>query len=104
MIENKRKKGNVFMEVAKNIDPIPKTFDSIEEAAEFWDTHDTADYEESLREVKDVKINIKTITREIKFEPDVALKISRFAKAEGISFSFLVNLWMKEKLEVDGLS
>ncbi|MBM3236260.1 hypothetical protein FJZ31_08175 [Candidatus Poribacteria bacterium] len=87
------------MEAVKKIDPIPETFDSIEEAAEFWDSHDTVDYEEYLKEVKDLNFNIKTITREVKLEPDIALKISRFAKAKGISFSSLVNLWMKEKLE-----
>jgi len=28
----------------KHIDPIPDEFARYEEAAEFWDTHDTADY------------------------------------------------------------
>lgn len=28
----------------KIIDPIPEEFGSYEEAAEFWDTHDTTDY------------------------------------------------------------
>jgi len=28
----------------KRVDPIPEEFASYEEAAEFWDTHDTTDY------------------------------------------------------------
>lgn len=28
----------------KEIDPIPESFDSLEEAGEFWDEHDTSDY------------------------------------------------------------
>ena len=28
----------------KQIDPLPDEFSSYEEAAEFWDTHDTTDY------------------------------------------------------------
>lgn len=28
----------------EQIDPIPEEFASYEEAAEFWDTHDTTDY------------------------------------------------------------
>ena len=28
----------------KAIDPIPEEFSSYEDAAEFWDTHDTTDY------------------------------------------------------------
>ena len=27
----------------KHVDPIPETFGSLEEAGEFWDTHDTLD-------------------------------------------------------------
>lgn len=31
-------------------EPIPKHFKSVEEAAEFWDTHDLADYWDLTRE------------------------------------------------------
>ncbi len=80
------------------VDPIPESFTSIEEAVEFWDAHDIADYEAYLKEVQDVNLNLKTITREVKFEPEVALKVARLAKAKGVSFSELINFWMKEKL------
>ncbi len=32
----------------KHVDPIPKEFASYEEAAEFWDTHDTTDYPDNF--------------------------------------------------------
>lgn len=35
----------------KQVDPIPEEFASYEEAAEFWDTHDTTDYPESFETV-----------------------------------------------------
>ncbi|HEV7375566.1 MAG TPA: CopG family antitoxin [Pyrinomonadaceae bacterium] len=35
----------------KNVDPIPEEFASYEEAAEFWDTHDTTDYPNSFETV-----------------------------------------------------
>lgn len=35
----------------KRIDPLPDEFKSIEEAAEFWDTHSITDYEEFLKPV-----------------------------------------------------
>jgi hypothetical protein len=35
----------------KDVDPLPEEFASIEEAAEFWDTHDLTDYEEYLEPV-----------------------------------------------------
>jgi hypothetical protein len=81
--------------------PIPENFTSVEEAVEFWDTHDTADYEAHLKEVQDVEVNLKIITREVKFEPEVALKVSKLAKAKGVSFSELINRWIKEKLNCD---
>ena len=36
----------------KKIDPIPKEFNNYEEAAEFWDKHDTTAYLKSSRPVK----------------------------------------------------
>jgi hypothetical protein len=36
----------------KQIDPLPKRFESVDEAAEFWDTHDLTDYEEFLEPVE----------------------------------------------------
>ena len=85
--------------VVRKKDPIPESFNTLEEAAEFWETHDTADYKAYLKEVKDIEIDIKTITREVQFEPEVALEVARLAKAKGLSFSVLVNSWVKEKLE-----
>jgi glycosyltransferase involved in cell wall biosynthesis len=33
--------------------PVPEHFGSVEEAAEFWDTHDSADYEDYMKDVRD---------------------------------------------------
>ena len=35
----------------KSRDPIPEEFATLEEAAEFWDTHSLADYEDVQQEV-----------------------------------------------------
>ncbi len=40
------------MSKTKQIDPIPDEFRSYEEAGEFWDTHDTADYSNIFRTVE----------------------------------------------------
>jgi hypothetical protein len=42
----------ITMNTDKRIDPIPEEFDSYEEAAEFWDTHDTTDYPDAFRSVE----------------------------------------------------
>ena len=48
-------------EVKEQRDPIPETFASIEEAAEFWDSHSTADYEDLMHDVHfDVDIKRRT--------------------------------------------
>lgn len=39
------------MSKKKQIDPIPDEFQSYEEAGEFWDIHDTADYPDIFRTV-----------------------------------------------------
>jgi glycosyltransferase involved in cell wall biosynthesis len=36
----------------KRRSPLPEHFDSLEQAAEFWDTHDSADYEEFMSDVE----------------------------------------------------
>ena len=43
----------------KSRDPLPEHFASLEEAAEFWDTHDSSDYEEYFVDV-DVEVDLKT--------------------------------------------
>jgi len=47
------------MESKQNHDLLPEHFESVEEAAEFWDSHDSADYEEFMRDVEcefDIKL------------------------------------------------
>jgi len=39
------------MAKSKHIDPIPEKFASLEEASDFWDTHDAGDYEEFMRPI-----------------------------------------------------
>jgi predicted transcriptional regulator len=40
----------------KQVEPIPEEFTSYEEAAEFWDSHDTTDYPDAFRTVEDIQI------------------------------------------------
>ena len=42
----------------KERDPLPESFASIEEAADFWGTHSLADYWDQTIEIKDVKIDL----------------------------------------------
>jgi predicted transcriptional regulator len=40
------------MSKKKTVEPIPNKFNSYEEAADFWDTHNTTDYPNDFRTVK----------------------------------------------------
>jgi len=80
----------------KRRDPLPEHFASLEEAAEFWDTHDSADYEDHMRDVE-CEVEIKYHQFLISLDSDLFRKVSSIAQSKGISSETLVNLWIQEK-------
>lgn len=79
-------------------DYIPEEFISLTEAAEFWDTHDSADYEDLMEEVSfETNLPPKS-TRWYTIAKDLAAQIDEIAKEQGISTQTLINLWLQEKL------
>jgi len=53
------------------ISPIPEEFASYEEAADFWDTHDTTDYLDSLETVSLETVDLKRRQFEIEVDADL---------------------------------
>lgn len=80
----------------KQTDNIPEKFDSIEAAAEFWDSHDVTDYFDLTKEVSDVKIEL--VRKYFKIESNLVKKLSAEAHKKGCSAEALINLWLQEKL------
>ena len=81
----------------KTIDPIPDEFTSVEEAAEFWDTHSLADYWDQTQEVE---IEVQAPRRQwVPLASDLADKTAEKARQEGVSLETLVNIWVAEKLK-----
>ncbi len=80
---------------------IPR-FKSVEEAAEFWDTHSLADYEDELEEVPDVQFVVtraqpkKGVT--VRLEQDLLDALRREAQAKGVGLSALIRTWVLEHL------
>lgn len=77
---------------------LPKTFSSLEDLVEFWDTHDTEDYPEAWREVE-----FRVTTRErryprITLEPQILAQLENRARAMDVSLNALVNRMLKESL------
>ncbi|MDI6794634.1 MAG: CopG family antitoxin [bacterium] len=86
----------------KQRDPIPESFASIEEAAEFWDSHSTADYDDLMRDVH-FEVDIQRRTFLVPIEGGVAKEIVAIANQQELGLETFVNLWLREKLtEVAG--
>ena len=81
----------------KGVDPIPEEFASYEEAAEFWDTHDTTDYPEAFRTVK-VAPEFKRRYCEIEIDEDVASVLRAQAKQRGVTVSHLASELLRQQL------
>ncbi len=81
----------------KKRDPIPDHFKTIEEAAEFWDTHDLGDYWDLTREAQ-FEVDLQRRFFLTALEPELARKLGEYAHKQGISSQTLINLWLSEKL------
>ena len=77
-------------------------FKTIEEEAEFWDTHTLADYWD---EGKPVKVRFaknlsKGIT--IRLDPETLGKLRQLAHKQGIGPTTLTRMWILERLQDSG--
>jgi hypothetical protein len=79
-------------------DPIPDRFESPEEAGNFWDVHDLADYWDQTSET-DLKFDLKRRHYFIGVAPRIAQELQRISEAEGVSSETMANLWLQEKLQ-----
>lgn len=80
--------------MASEVEPIPETM-SLEEAAEFWDSHSVADYPS---EVVDLEFELRGTSRYIAIDGEILSHLESRAAERGISLETLVNLWLQERL------
>lgn len=79
----------------KRVDPIPEEFASLEEAVEFWETHDTMDYPEAFdEEPVEIQANFKRRRFEVEVEEDLMGMLRAKARDSGTS----VRRWLGELL------
>ena len=81
----------------KQIDPLPEEFASYEEAAEFWDTHDTTDYLDSFETVA-VEAELKRHRYEVEIDEELMKALTEQARKRGIAVSQLVSEMLKKKI------
>lgn len=80
------------------------TFSSIEEEAEFWDTHDSTEIEDEFEDADDVKIiGLKRDgTMLLWFRPETIALLTERAEAEGTTPTLLARRWILEQLGLPG--
>ena len=74
-------------------------FKTIEEEAEFWDTHDTTDYEDEFKPVK-VRFADKLFDRvTIPVDTDTLAQLDSLAREKELNATALARRWVLERLE-----
>jgi hypothetical protein len=84
------------MEKAMKNSRLPKT-DSIQKLAEFWDTHDLADFQDELEEVVDPQF-VRDAGIKIHLESSETEVIEQLAKTKGVSREELIRGWVLQRL------
>lgn len=81
-----------------NTQRIPE-FDSIQDLARFWGTHDLTDFEDELEEVTEPVFERETVV-EIRLPFQEAAALKEIAKTRGVGYSDLIREWVLERIHV----
>jgi predicted DNA binding CopG/RHH family protein len=81
----------------KQVDPIPDQFASYEEAAEFWDTHDTTDYADSFETVP-VEAEFRRRRYEVEIDEETMKVLNEQAAKRGVPVSNVLSELLREKI------
>ncbi len=87
-------------EVAERATSRIPTFRSLEEAAEFWDTHDTTEFEDEFEEVTDVIFVPDQFENGVlvHLDEDALAALRVRANEQGIRPGALARIWILERL------
>ena len=75
---------------------IPQT-DSIQQLAEFWDTHDVTDFQDELEEVAEPVFQRRAMLT-IPLQPEEMDAIKEIAQSKGVVSADLIRQWVIEKI------
>lgn len=76
---------------------IPK-FNSLQEIADFWDTHSLADYEDATHEVE-VSFDPSARRTYVGIEPELLADLKDIARERRVSLQTLVNVWLRQRVD-----
>lgn len=73
------------------------SFASLDELAEFFDTHDLGEYEEELPETH-FEVNLQRRTHLVAIDEEINSRLTEIAEQEQMPAEALVNAWLREKI------
>jgi hypothetical protein len=85
------------MEEQMNTNKLLQT-DSIQELAQFWDTHDLTDFADELEEVAEPVFTQGKVVS-VHLSATEAATVERIAQAKGIDLGALIHEWVIEKAQ-----
>ena len=71
---------------------------TLEEMAEFWDTHSLADFEDQTYEF-DMTFRLPARRSFVGIEPELMEELRRIAKKRQVSTQTLINVWLQQRVD-----
>jgi predicted DNA binding CopG/RHH family protein len=84
------------MEKPMSTQKIPQT-DSVQELAQFWDTHDLTDFEDQLEESREPVFEREAVVH-VRLQPKEVEVVKEVARLRGIDYEDLIREWVLEKV------
>lgn len=81
----------------KKTEPIPEEFDSYEEAAEFWDTHDTTDYPDAFETIR-FEGSFQGRQYEIEIPEELLFSLRQKARQRGVTVNELAATLLRQQI------
>ena len=82
----------------KRVDPLPDEFASYEDAAAFWDTHDTTDYPDAFQTVEVEEVALRQRRYEVEIDEDVLRMLQEQARKRDLPISRLASDLLRQQL------
>ncbi|HEY5871096.1 MAG TPA: CopG family antitoxin [Candidatus Tectomicrobia bacterium] len=82
----------------KRVDPIPNEFATYEDAAAFWDTHDTTDYPDAFQTVEVEEVALQQRRYEVEIDEDVVRMLQEQARKRDLPVSRLASDLLRQQL------
>jgi hypothetical protein len=76
---------------------IPQT-DSIQELAQFWDTHDLTHFPDELEEVTEPVFERRAVLK-IPLQPEEIEALKAIAQSKGVASADLIRQWVLERIQ-----